>query len=104
MGTAEDAVRTPTPRSLLGVQRPKEFSTMSGTNRIRPHAHRSGALLVIGALIATAVIVSWVRSSSAADALGQPPPEWAANAGSWPAHNYNLSNTRATTQSPINSQ
>jgi alcohol dehydrogenase (cytochrome c) len=36
--------------------------------------------------------------------VGQPPPEWAANAGSWPAHNYDLSNTRATTQTPINSQ
>src|SRR6185436_18786376 len=35
---------------------------------------------------------------------GQPPPEWAANAGAWPAHNYDLSNTRATTQTPINSQ
>src|SRR3954454_17745332 len=37
-------------------------------------------------------------------AVGQPPPEWAANAGAWPSHNYDLSNTRATTQSPINSQ
>jgi alcohol dehydrogenase (cytochrome c) len=36
--------------------------------------------------------------------VGQAPPEWAANAGSWPAHNYDLSNTRATTQTPINSQ
>jgi glucose dehydrogenase len=39
-----------------------------------------------------------------ASAVGQPPPEWAANAGAWPAHNHDLSNTRATTQSPINSQ
>ena len=36
--------------------------------------------------------------------VGQPPPEWAANAGAWPAHNHDLANTRATTQSPINSQ
>jgi uncharacterized cupredoxin-like copper-binding protein len=36
--------------------------------------------------------------------LGQPPPEWAANASSWPAHHHDLSNTRATTQTPINSQ
>jgi len=35
--------------------------------------------------------------------LGQAPPEWAANAGAWPAHNYDLANTRATTQTPINS-
>src|SRR5439155_208585 len=33
-----------------------------------------------------------------------PPPEWAENAGEWPAHNYDISNTRATTQTPINSQ
>ena len=39
-----------------------------------------------------------------ASAVGQPPPEWAANAGAWPAHNYDLANTRATTQTPINSQ
>jgi outer membrane protein assembly factor BamB len=39
-----------------------------------------------------------------ASPVGQPPPEWGANAGAWPAHNYDLSNTRATTQSPINSQ
>jgi outer membrane protein assembly factor BamB len=39
-----------------------------------------------------------------ASAVGQPPPEWAANAGAWPAHNHDLANTRATTQSPINSQ
>jgi outer membrane protein assembly factor BamB len=36
--------------------------------------------------------------------VGLPPPEWAENAGSWPAHNYDLANTRATTQTPINSQ
>jgi len=36
--------------------------------------------------------------------VGVPPPEWAENANAWPAHNYDLSNTRATTQTPINSQ
>jgi outer membrane protein assembly factor BamB len=39
-----------------------------------------------------------------ASPVGQPPPEWTANAGAWPAHNHDLSNTRATTQSPINAQ
>jgi outer membrane protein assembly factor BamB len=39
-----------------------------------------------------------------AAAVGQPPPEWAANAGSWPAHNYDLSNSRATTQTAIDAQ
>ena len=36
--------------------------------------------------------------------MGQAPPEWAANAGAWPAHNYDLANTRATVQSPIDFQ
>ena len=44
------------------------------------------------------------RQGIGAAAVGQPPPEWAANAGAWPAHNYDLANTRATTQTPINSQ
>jgi outer membrane protein assembly factor BamB len=78
---------------------------MSFTNKIRPRAHRSVALVVVGAVIATAAVVAWAGSSSAAgNAVGQPPPEWAANAGAWPAHNYDLANTRDTTQSPINSQ
>ena len=37
-------------------------------------------------------------------AVGQPSPEWAPNAGARPAHNYDLANTRATTQTPIDSQ
>jgi hypothetical protein len=53
----------------------------------------------------TTAIVAWAGSSSAADnAVGQPPPEWAANADAWPAHNYDLANTRATTRTPINSR
>jgi len=78
---------------------------MSLTSKIRPRAFRLGALVVVGAAVATAAVVAWTGGSSAADdASGQPPPEWASNAGSWPAHNYDLANTRATIQSPINSQ
>jgi len=63
------------------------------------------ALVVVGAAVATAAVVAWTGGSSAADdAVGQPPPEWASNSGSWPAHNYDLANTRDTIQSPINSQ
>jgi glucose dehydrogenase len=47
---------------------------------------------------------SSTSSSSHAAAVGQAPPEWAANAGAWPAHNHDLANTRATTQTPINSK
>ncbi len=79
---------------------------MSFMDRIQP-SRRHVALAGIGAL-ATAAAVIGLASGAAADsrtvALGQPPPEWAANAGSWPAHNYNLSNSRATTQTPINAQ
>lgn len=37
-------------------------------------------------------------------AVGRPPPEWTANAGAWPARNYDLSHARATTQSLIDSR
>ena len=33
---------------------------------------------------------------------GMAPPEWAANTDAWPAHNYDLSNTRNTTNTDIN--
>jgi alcohol dehydrogenase (cytochrome c) len=78
---------------------------MSFTKTTRSLTYLSGALVVVGAVIAIAAVVAWSGSSSAAaDVVGQPPPEWAANAGSWPAHNYDLSNTRDTTHSPINAQ
>jgi len=52
----------------------------------------------------TAAAALAATASGASAAVGQPPPEWAVNAGAWPAHNYDLANTRATTQTPINSQ
>ena len=69
--------------------------------------HRIRFLYVAGTVAASAAIVTWGGGASAAThaaTVGQPPPEWAENAGSWPAHNYDLSNTRATTRTPINSQ
>jgi outer membrane protein assembly factor BamB len=57
---------------------------------------RAGALALAVAFAST--------GGQAFAAVGQPPPEWAANAGAWPAHNYDLANTRATTQTPITSQ
>jgi glucose dehydrogenase/uncharacterized cupredoxin-like copper-binding protein len=41
-------------------------------------------------------------AASHAAMVGIAPPEWAANTDSWPAHNYDLSNTRATTNTDIN--
>jgi outer membrane protein assembly factor BamB len=56
------------------------------------------------ALLALAACGGSSSTTGKASAVGVPPPEWAANAASWPAHNYDLSNTRATTRTPINSQ
>ena len=80
---------------------------MSFTKKIRTGARGKAALAVLGVLIAAVALVAWVGSppaSGEASALGQAPPEWAANADEWPAHNHDLANTRATTQTPINSQ
>jgi len=80
---------------------------MSFTKKIRTGARGKAALAVLGVLIAAVALVAWVGSSPAsgeASAVGQAPPEWAANADEWPAHNYDLANTRATTQTPINAQ
>jgi outer membrane protein assembly factor BamB len=78
------------------------------TNPTKIPAGLPGRAALVAALIALAVALAGCGSSSsnsshaAATGVGQPPPEWAANAGSWPAHNYNLSNVRATTNTAIN--
>ncbi len=80
---------------------------MSFTNRIRRRPPGRAAIVIAGAFVASAALAAWGGISSGnsdAVAVGQPPPEWAENTGSWPAHNYDLANTRATTQTPINSQ
>jgi len=79
---------------------------MSSANRIRTRLSRKAALAIVGGLIACVALTAWASGSSAYGraSAGAPPPEWAANAGAWPAHNYDLSNTRATTQTPINAQ
>jgi len=66
---------------------------------------RVGALLLgvsVASIVARGLVASTATATSAAAAVGQPPPEWLENAGAWPAHNHDLSNTRATTQSAIN--
>src|SRR3954462_11087268 len=54
--------------------------------------------------VATAGVPLAAMPGRGGAAVGQPRPEWAANAGAWPAHNYDRANTRATTQTPIHSQ
>jgi outer membrane protein assembly factor BamB len=77
----------------------------SFTHKIPPRSYRWAALAVVaGAVAAAAVFASAGGSPATAKALGQPPPEWSANADAWPAHDYDLANTRATTQTAINSQ
>ncbi len=96
----------PTPTRIRSSAKGAQ-KTMSSANRIRTRLSRKAALAIVGGLIACVALTAWASGSSAygqASALGAPPPEWAANAGAWPAHNYDLSNTRATTQTPINAQ
>jgi outer membrane protein assembly factor BamB len=77
------------------------------TNKIRTGTRGKVALARVGVVV-TAVAIAGIGGGSAAgdstSPVGQAPPEWAANAGAWPAHNYDLANTRATAQTPINSQ
>jgi glucose dehydrogenase len=80
---------------------------MLSLEKIRTGPRRPAVLSIAGALAAAAALAGFGGHSEAPSqqaGLGEPPPEWAANAGSWPAHNHDLSNTRATTQSTINSQ
>jgi outer membrane protein assembly factor BamB len=81
---------------------------MSLTNKMRTGRRGRLALALAGALAAVIALAGLASASSTtgarSSAVGQPPPEWAANTGSWPAHNYDLANTRATTKTPINSQ
>src|SRR4051812_27437377 len=79
----------------------------SFTNRIRSGPAGRVALVLAGALLAAVVLLARGGGGSSVAgpvSVGQPPPEWAANSGAWPAHNHDLQNTRATTQSRINSQ
>ena len=76
-----------------------KISSRLARRRIRPALAVAGALMVL----AVSAAVGLAASTRGASGVGQAPPEWAANAGSWPAHNYDLANTRATTRTAINS-
>jgi outer membrane protein assembly factor BamB len=62
------------------------------------------ALSLLAVAVATGTATPSSTQAEGSAAVVAAPPEWAANAGSWPAHNYDLANTRATSQTPINSQ
>jgi outer membrane protein assembly factor BamB len=59
------------------------------------------ARFVLVVLLAAAAL-----SAAAGDAatVGMPPPEWAANAGSWPSHNAGLANARANLDTRIDAR
>ena len=72
-----------------------------------------GRAAIAASLLALAVALAGCGSSSSSSSgtttakpshamLGVAPPEWAANTDGWPAHNYDLSNTRATANTNIN--
>jgi alcohol dehydrogenase (cytochrome c) len=61
------------------------------------------------ARLATAAVVLLVATSlfatvAGAGPVGTPPPEWAANAGAWPAHDFDLANTRADLHTQIDAK
>jgi alcohol dehydrogenase (cytochrome c) len=58
-------------------------------------------LTACGGSSKSAATTSGPASKRHAASAGNPPPEWAANADGWPAHDYDLSNTRATTSTDI---
>ena len=62
-----------------------------------------GRRTAVAALLLAALGVSGAAARSRPSARGSPPPEWAANAGSWPAHDFDLANTRANLDSRIDS-
>lgn len=64
-----------------------------------PVPRRYRAALGVVAVAAAAGVVAAVGLASSS---GSPPPEYASQAASWPAHNYDLSNSRATASSSIN--
>ena len=87
------------------------------TNPTEIQAGLVGRAAIVAALLTLAVALAGCGGSSSssnggaspaspahATAVGNAPPEWAENTDAWPAHNYDLANTRATTNTPINSR
>src|SRR6476619_2423007 len=83
------------------------------TRPTKTRAGWTGRAAIVAALLALAAAVAGCGSSSSSSSgtttaapshamLGVAPPEWAANTDGWPAHNYDLSNTRATANTDIN--
>ena len=85
------------------------------TNPTRIRAGWVGRAAIAAALLSLTVALAGCGGSSSSSSggtttatpshtamVGNAPPEWSANTDAWPAHNYDLSNTRATTNTDIN--
>jgi len=59
---------------------------------------------IVAASLLAMLAVRAAGAGSRSTSLGTPPPEWAANAGSWPSHNGGLSNTRANLHTELEAQ
>src|SRR6185436_8370329 len=102
-------MRSPPPETRSRPRQEAQEVAAVATKRLNV---RTGLFIV--ALLALGVVLAGCGSSSSgsgtttsgkpshAASAGNPPPEWAANAAGWPAHNYDLSNARATTNTDIN--
>jgi outer membrane protein assembly factor BamB len=66
------------------------------------HNLRRWRRAVAGGLAAAGIAAVFAVASIAASSGGQPPPEVTPQTDAWPAHNYDLANSRATTKSQIN--
>jgi len=69
--------------------------------------HRRRTALGVASAVAAVVVFSVVGLATSAAAPqpefpGSPPPEWSSLTDAWPAHNFDLSNSRSTTHSSIN--
>src|SRR6059036_661393 len=60
--------------------------------------------LVSALSVSAALATVFALTSLAASSAGQPPPEVAEGGDAWPAHNFDLSNSRATTTSAITAE
>lgn len=58
----------------------------------------------ISGLVFAGLLAAAALSAAGVAAPGTPPPEWAANAGSWPSHNLDLANTRADVHTQIDAR
>src|SRR5215470_4964705 len=92
---------------LAGATERSADGPAGGTLGISRRTVLAGGLIgAVGAAMPSLVSAGTAAAANLTEdrtGLGQPPPEWSRNAAGWPSHNYDLSNTRATTSTAIRS-